>query len=674
MNYVDLMVRYQYCTDDESIPQQLLVPCLTCTSEYRLTLNHLDIQALHQLFASLVGMARAKGILKVVYYPLDQPEDDSMDDSELYKHWIQNAVETRIREFFSKLEIMDLKILQEIVNAHLIQVQYGHSVRGGSVFDQISILTDHEDNSFVFRGGLSAVHPKQYEQIRVFRSWKAENQKYVLSEIKAFDDIWDHQSAAVHLVPFDQTLSELLKKIIIEKEKADQSSVIKLRDYQEEAKNAWLEHKGRGFFVMATGTGKTWTAIYSAKELMEKEKILPIIVAPYKHLIKQWGEDLRKAFPDACLIYVSSENPDWSVEIKNEIIHSKYDESMQLIIISTIASFQTDRFREAISGYTGKKLLIVDEAHRFTHPVGNIQEEYQYMLGLSATPYRGKNAESGKQLMDFFGGQVYNLPIDLALQKKCLVPYTYHPVYVHSTAEEELSFANYTQKIPSCFNSQGVCINPDYLVTLLRSRLRVIAMAEAKLQKLDEFLTEHDRLSHFVVYCGDGKVLNGSDQEKRHIEIVRKMLYDHGYTAAQFTAQESMQDRMHLISAFDKGIFNALAAIRCLDEGVNIPSIESALILASNDDYREFVQRRGRILRKNPGKSAAKIYDLVVLPSLKAPGIAAIELRRFAEYARLADNRSDLKPELERLKAVYNLSDQEINVFEFEEQGEMIDE
>ena len=121
---------------------------------------------------------------------------------------------------------------------------------------------------------------------------------------------------------------------------------------------------------------------------------------------------------------------------------------------------------------------------------------------------------------------------------------------------------------------------------------------------------------HFVVYCGDGRLFdNNTGEEIRHIQSVKKMLNEFEYKASQFTATENMQERMILVDSFNKGEISALAAIRCLDEGINIPSIKSALILSSNDEYREFVQRRGRILRTYKGKEYAKIYDVIALPS-----------------------------------------------------------
>lgn len=178
-----------------------------------------------------------------------------------------------------------------------------------------------------------------------------------------------------------------------------------------------------------------------------------------------------------------------------------------------------------------------------------------------------------------------------------------------------------------------------------------------------------------MVYCGDGKLFDAdSGKELRHIQAIKRVLTAHGFKASQFTATENMADRMELVDAFNKQEISALVAIRCLDEGINIPSIKSALILSSNDDYREFVQRRGRILRTYGNKKYANIYDVIVLPSYDMQGWAKIELRRFHEYARLALNWNDLEVELNDHLGAYGLTIEDVDVYDYEEMEELIDE
>lgn len=442
--------------------------------------------------------------------------------------------------------------------------------------------------------------------------------------------------------------------------------VIELRDYQKEAINAWVKNNYKGFYVMATGTGKTWTAIFSAKKLVEKHSCMIVICAPYKHLIKQWAEDISVTFQKAKIILVSSENQQWHRQLTDAIIKQRYNENLQIIVISTISSFNMERFNNIIQKFIGDKLLIVDEAHRFNSRSDEILKTYRFMLGLSATPFSGLSAAKGRELMNFFGGQVFNLPIERALDLGYLVPYYYYPIYVHSTDEEEELFKYHTKTIISCFKN-NVCINPELLVKTLRKRLRIIAMSEEKQNIIENIIKAIPDKDHFVVYCGDGRLFDESNGEEiRHIQYIKKILSKFGYKVSQFTANENMNERMQLVDSFNKGELHSLVAIRCLDEGINIPSINSALILSSNDDYREFVQRRGRILRKYKNKKYATIYDIIVLPSKDMCSWAKIELRRLHEYARLSKNWKEIEKELSEKIHYYKLFKEDIDVYDYE--------
>lgn len=425
---------------------------------------------------------------------------------------------------------------------------------------------------------------------------------------------------------------------------------------------------------MATGTGKTWTAIYSAKELLKNHTAFIVICAPYKHLVKQWAEDVEKVFPNANIILVSSENIGWDSHLNHAIIKNKYKFNEQIIVISTIASFKKDNFKRILDKSSEDKLLIVDEAHRFTETNDEVSSRFKYMLGLSATPFSGSTNHKGKMLMEFFGGKVFSLTIEDALEKGFLVPYRYNPIFVEATVEEEENFERQTSKIISCFKN-GKCIDEDKLIKAIRARLRIISMAHEKIAYLGQIIQSIAPENHFIVYCGDGKLFdNSTGYILRHIQSVKRVLSGLNYKSSQFTATENINQRMELVDSFNKGDIDALVAIRCLDEGINIPSIKSALILSSNDDYREFVQRRGRILRLYPGKEFAEIYDVVVLPSFDNKNWAKIELRRFYEYAKLAMNWNETEEKLRQLLMNYGLEIDDIDVYDYENMEDELDE
>lgn len=680
MSYRDLKIEHSYISrGDNNIADSFLNPVLKCTKEYKRSVGFFSSGVLETITDGALSLARNGGSIKLIASPKLSEEDVEAINLG-YEQKNQTLSDAFTRDFVrevEKLNDMRLQLLCDLIRKGVLDIKIAITEDTGIYHDKLGVMKDFDGNTLVFYGSSNssyAGYRSNYEKIRVSKGWEPGFQEIVADEELEFDNLWKGLNPFVKVQDYTKTAEENLLKIIKNRASTPKNTGIKLRDYQKEAIEAWVKNNYHGFYVMATGTGKTWTAIYSAKELVKTHPCMIVICAPYKHLVKQWSEDVQNAFPDARIILVSSENSEWDKQITNQIIRCKYESSTQLIIISTITSFKMQRFDDVIQKYKGDRLLIVDEAHRFTSRPEELHTTYKYMLGLSATPFSGTSAAKGNELMRFFGGQVFSLPIEDALERGFLVPYYYYPIYVHATDEEEAKFIKYTKTILGCFRD-GICINPDLLVKTLRNRLRVISMAEEKQTKIRTIISSVTETDHFVVYCGDGKLYDDSTgEELRHIQSIKRILSEFDYKASQFTARENMAERMELVDSFNKGEISALAAIRCLDEGINIPSIKSALILSSNDDYREFVQRRGRILRTYKEKKSAKIYDVIVLPKSDMRQWAIIELRRFHEYARLALNWDDLQDQLDDMLTEYGLTLENVDVYDYEEMEDSGDE
>lgn len=679
-SYRDLDISLSYISHgDNNIADSFLNPVLKCTKEYCRSVGFFSSSVFQTIMSGITRLAQNGGKIKLIASP--KLDEDDIKAIELgYKQRnlaVEDAFTRNFKNEIEKLDDTKLLLLFDLIRKEVLDIRLAVTEGYGMYHDKLGILKDFSGNSLVFYGSPNSSYSgyrTNYEKIRVVKGWESNNRSIILDEKEEFDSLWNNTNEYIQVYDYKKTAEKELIEIIHTRKQNKKSETVKLRDYQEKAIKAWIDNGYNGFYVMATGTGKTWTAIFSAKRMLEEKAAMVVVCAPYKHLVKQWSEDIKSAFPEAGIILVSSENPGWEKQITDEIIRCNYNRNHQLIIISTIASFTTKKFMDSIFKYKGERLLIVDEAHRFTNRPDALHSVFKNMLGLSATPFSGTSAEKGNELMKFFGGQVFNLPIETALDKGYLVPYYYHPILLSATPDEEERFGKLTRVIISCFRNNQ-CINPDLLVSALRSRLRIISMAEEKQKFIGTIIDEIKEKDHVVVYCGDGKLFDYDlNKELRHIQSIKKVLSEHEYKASQFTASESMQERMELVDSFNKGEISALAAIRCLDEGINIPSIKSALILSSNDDYREFVQRRGRILRTYPGKKDAVIYDVVVLPNQEMKQWAIIELRRYLEYARLAINWSELENQFTDLLDQYNITYDDVDVFDYDEFEEAMDE
>lgn len=391
----------------DSLVDAFLNPALKVTKEYKRSAGFFSSDGLIPIMDGLLAMARNGGHVKLIVSPRLNEEDIQAITAgyEQRQERVLNAFTRDFVEEIEKLPDVKLQFLYDLIKTGVLDIKIAvlknkdHGL--GIYHDKLGILHDFEGDTVVFYGSANASYggyKGNYERVRIAKGWVEGFDSVVTEEEAEFDSLWDNTNPFLESYEYTEIAHKNIVEVIQKKAARAKGTGIKLRDYQEEAIKAWVANGYHGFYVMATGTGKTWTAIYSAKTLVEQHPSLIVICAPYKHLVRQWSEDVEKAFPGAKIIMVSSENQGWDDQIKTAIIKSRYGDNSQLVIISTISSFRMDRFGEAVGKYKGEKLLIVDEAHRFTDRPSELKDEYAYMLGLSATPFSGKSAAKGKEL------------------------------------------------------------------------------------------------------------------------------------------------------------------------------------------------------------------------------------------------------------------------------------
>ena len=684
MGLKNLPIRISYRSKGENnILDSFIIPAFNISKIYKRSVGFFSSSVFELIGEGVKNFAANGGSIQIICSPELSEEDVEAIKLgyQLKDAIVHNVFIGDLRKALADLSDDKLSFLAELIERDILNIKL---VDVDDIFgiyhDKIGLFEDFEGEKVLFVGSPNEsknAYLQNYEKIRLSMSWKTGDQERIDDDEEEFDSIWGGSNPFVKRKDITEAVIKEIKEQIEQKKSIsnENNQLIKLRDYQNEAIAAWCENNNMGFYVMATGTGKTWTAIYTALTIIKNESILLVICAPYKHLVKQWFEDVHKVLGEYITVMVSSENPDWQNELTDAIMDSKYNKKKTVIAISTIKSFYSEKFEKIAIKAKMNRMLIVDEAHRFKKLSSTTKRLYSYMLGLSATPSNKKNNEFGRELLDYFGGKVYDLPIEYAIEKGYLVHYNYHPIYVEATLEEEQKFDYYTKLMSSCFRNNN-CIDVESLAKYKRARLRVISMAEEKINKIEWILSQVQEEEHFIVYCGDGRLYNNDlDEGIRHIQFIKNKLTDNGYKVSQFTASEKMDERMQIVESFNKGMIDAMVAIRCLDEGINIPSIEGALLLSSNDDYREFVQRRGRILRTyyniytEKEKKIANIYDVIVLPNDYSKTFALIELRRFYEYARLAINQDKCLRELSDLLIRYG-----INIDEFKDVEDAEDE
>lgn len=435
------------------------------------------------------------------------------------------------------------------------------------------------------------------------------------------------------------------------------SSEYKLKDHQKKALANWKSNDFNGIFALATGAGKTITALHAATQLANQQKYLALIIAvPYQNLADQWCDvmELFSMTPIRC--YMSKAN--WLHDLKISISDFNLNITKPFLAIVVVnKTLSSSVFQDEIKQIKPNNLLFVgDECHH--HASKNIIKnlpEARFRIGLSATPWSSKEEEKENTLRSYYGGIVAEYSIADALNDNVLTPYQYfiHPFYL--TDEETEEYQQLSGEISRliAIREQGGNINEQSLTALFMKRARLIGSAENKFKKLNAILKKIKKETHTLFYCGDGSVVDEMVEEQqdnssiRDIEQVASILHQQGWKSSRFTASESLKERRRIIDNFKNGIIDAMVSIRVLDEGIDIPSCKQAFLLASSRNERQFIQRRGRILRKSIGKDFSIIHDFIVLPSeniyiddcLKK--LVDSELDRLIEFAHVAMNRKD---------------------------------
>lgn len=674
MDFKDYSIDISYRNIGEEAFCDIINPLLSCSKLYRRSVAFFNSNALKFINDGIVNLAKNGGKIQLATSPkLSQEDIDAIKMGYDARTVMENRLLDEIELSLNEIDDIYAKKLYQLIKEDIMDIKIVLK-DNGLYHDKLAVLTDVNDNVVVFVGSNNESeggYDTNYEKIRVYRSWK-ENDR-VLDEIDEFESIWNKSNDLLTVYDFTKAYKEKLLEAIEQhiKYKSERKKPFELRKYQEEAIDAWVNNGYKGFFEMATGTGKTVTALYSIMKLIKDNPVFTVILAPYKHLVNQWVDTINEHFKnqvDVVIVHSEIKNPE-------QLIYAHYLNSKKvyrpLIVVSTIKSFFIDRYQYLYNKIEYDKLLVVDEAHNFINQLSDeLYDSYIYKLGLSATPVFGRDVDKTNLLLNWFGGRVISLPIEKAIGKH-LVNYYYYPIYVNATESDEDSFRKATQVMLSCVDQKtGKIIDEEKFNVAYRNRLRSISMAEEKIERINEIYERVKEKDHTIIYCSDGKLfrsMNGADSEEiKHLQFVLKLINNNisninireglSLKASRFTATEDAKTRMNLIESFNKGRINYLVAIKCLDEGVDIPSIKSALILSSNDNYREFVQRRGRILRKYDDKKFASIYDVIVLPSHDNKQFAEIEFRRYLEYAKLAINKDDLLEKLNDLIEEYELS------------------
>lgn len=631
------------------------------------------------------------------------------------KEVIEDALLREFEDVTDEFGCERLNLLSHLIELNILDIKVADTVGDldeddfGIFHEKIGVFIDADGNKIAFSGSLNesdTAFSRNFESIQVFKSW--EESKRVIGIEDDFDRLWDDRTNHLEIYDFPEAVKQKLFKYhkpifrkdidayeLIQKEIVGNNDSMPhykcpfdLYDYQKQAINNWAKQGLKGLFDMGTGTGKTVTALTASVKLLErlKYKLAVIVVCPYKHLVEQWVQEETNFNIRFIVGYSDSKYKDYRSVLRKTIQDFNDGIINYFYFITTNASFRSDGLQEILDKIDGDILLIADEVHNFgADGIKSIlSDRYKYRIGLSATVDRHNDDDGTSFLYDYFGEPVIHYGLKEAILNNVLTRYYYYPIVVTLTEEEKEKYIELTNKLKKCTfkNKVGKTQLTKEGERIAIERARVIATAENKIDELRKTIEKYRDEHNILVYCGTGKVNDSAtNMQVRQIDEVCRMLgNDLKMKIARYTAQENMAEREMIRDRYKDGDdLQAVVAIKCLDEGVNIPSIKMAFILASSTNPREYIQRRGRVLRKFKGKTYSYIYDFVTLPFDLNDGVrlddensslyrslAQNEINRIKEFSSLCENCQDSDIIITRIIEKYNLDKFETTDTEYE--------
>lgn len=713
MALTDVNILPEYHTVEDNIIEDFYIPCLA---------NSVSYNRITGFFAGITFQMLAKGLSKlitnggqmrmIISTRLSQQDEEAIRQGYTEREVVEKNFLERFKDPTDEFEKGYLSLLTYLISHCILDIRVvsiGSAITTAMEHEKLGIFFDEVGNMVAFSGSgnetpSGLIHNS--EDFDVYCSWKGmDPYGRCFNKASYFNKLWNGKFPNAHTMTFPEAVKEKifqyqnylskeeleqldnkyvenvkLKRATSNAQKLPSLGTIKLHKYQSDAISELRNNNYRGYFDMATGTGKTFTALGGLTDLVNNPDIktksfFVLIVVPYTHLATQWADDCKKFGISPLLAFGQSRK--WRNSFEEKAISVKLAQSKLECVIITTASllhqFVLDTLRDP--KVARRTVFIADEAHNLG--AGKIKTvlniDFKYRLGLSATMDRHHDESGTDKLYEFFDKCCIHYDLGRAIAEGYLSHYRYYPVLVYLDDDELDQYVKLSKEIAK----RSVYEDPDEsedLKRLLLKRALLVAGCRMKLDVLRDVIKPFKNTYYNLIYCGAVSYVDATDPtEDSQLKSVMSMLRnDLKMRIERFTALEDMTTRDTIKDHFQTKLINGIAAIKCLDEGVNIPCIQRAFILASSTNPKEYVQRRGRVLRLfNPvEKPYAEIFDFITLTrpldelgkidqdyARFESSLAKRELARVEEFSRLSDNSAESYKIISDIKSAYHLDD-----------------
>ncbi|BBX74255.1 DEAD/DEAH box helicase family protein [Mycobacterium shinjukuense] len=695
----------RYRSDQEDVVADFFVPAFEVASSYSRAVGFFTSTTLALYARGIEVFAKRGGSMRLIASP-HLNEDDLVDIERGYN--VRKVIEratVRELELAQRETVLDgLGMLGRLIAEGQLDIKLAFVIREdrvGIYHEKIGVFRDDFGDLVGFTGSSNETYGgliANFESVEVYRGWVAGDGPRAVRLDSDLQALWSNQTPHLSVERFPDVARERLIKLgndrphrplpgrddaltppranVDERTRLRIPVDVTVRDYQRDAVESWLRNRGRGILKMATGTGKTKTAMIAATMLGNtlrdrEEPLIVLILAPLQHLVDQWISEVEDFGVRPVAVYETSTK--WLQVVDDQLNQARMGQRPVVAMVATNKSFAGDKFQSVLSRITQPLLVIADEAHNLgsRRYRGALPPNATYRLALSATPERWFDDKGTDTLTDYFGPVVLELGLGRAIEIGALTRYLYTPRLVELNEAETTLYVDLTAQIATriAAGEDLESIDPKSpLGFLLRQRAGILGHAKGKLAALRADLNARRETWFQLVYCAEGHrptepgEPQGPNQLRQIMDLVGNELH---LSAHSYTSKTPRAERNVLLRRFGAGNdLRVLVSMRCLDEGVDIPDARIGYLLASSSNPRQFIQRRGRLLRRAEGKDRAEILDYLAIPPSGTPinfdierSLLIRELQRANEFGKLSENYEATLTVLRPLKEHYQLMD-----------------
>ena len=703
MNLKELNIKRSYDSDVDDILTDFYIPTLAAAVSYDRLAGFFSSSSLAIAARGILGLCENNGHMRIIVSPklneddLQAIMDSAVDYEELIGKSLLRELDD-IKDDFIRDHVFALSWM--LANNKLeikVAVSYddtdrpllSEQVQRDGIFHQkVGILRDSDGNMITFSGSVNETAMGwlgNIEEFKVFRSWESVEVDYLNADLAKFSRYWDSNCKRLKVIPVPAAVKNKLIEIAPEEignlklrrwyAKDREKKKIELFDYQLYAIETWLKNNEKGIFEMATGTGKTFTALGCLREIYLKyKKTLVVITCPYQHLAQQWKREVEKFdIKSDALINADGVNPYWKDSLTNANIKLSLGYKKRVMVLTTHRTFSSTIFKNIIQNKKEKEdykiLLIADEVHGLgaTKAMKGLMPEYEARLGLSATPRRWYDSVGTDVVYEYFGGVLYEFSLDKAINsinpatgKTYLTPFRYIPLFTQLTEDELEEYNKLSRSLSLTYSkAKGDSEKLKYLELLIFKRADIIKNAENKMAVLGNIVDELEgSLNGTLIYCSPKQIDRIMGRlSSRQLQVHRFTMNESAKPDARYGG---ISERDYLLKMFGENKYKILVAMKCLDEGIDVPAARNTILMASSGNPREYIQRIGRVIRRYPGKTEARIYDIIIVPILSrlTEELRNIELKIFRkEIERYEEISKSSINAAEALSAIQQIRD-----------------